>query len=81
MQRATAYANLLSAKERTGIERAVLTNVFAVDKFTPETVSRFLSNAAAADVYLREFEATATPAQAEFYKARLTGREVEETGA
>ena len=77
-QRATTYANLLFAKERVGIERALLTNAFAADKLNTELLSRFLTNASAQDVYLHEFEATATPEQMQFYKQKVAGREVDE---
>ncbi|MCP4521242.1 MAG: hypothetical protein GY827_06075 [Cytophagales bacterium] len=38
-----AYVNILRAKEYTGIERAVLSNVFASDTFTAINFQRFLS--------------------------------------
>ena len=73
------YSNFSFAKERVGVERAVLTNVFAADKFSPELLARFLRNASALDIYMHEFEATAEPRQFELYKKTVTGREVEES--
>ncbi len=78
-QLAASYSNLSHAKERTGVERAVLTNVFAAGKFNLELLARFLTNASAQDVYLHEFQATASAPQREFYKQKLVGQAVEET--
>ena len=43
---AAAYSAMLRAKEASGIERAVLSNVFGAGSFTPEMLVRFLSIAA-----------------------------------
>ncbi len=42
VQRLAAYYNLLQSKERAGIERAVLTNTFAADRFTDALFQRFV---------------------------------------
>ena len=76
---AASYSNLSHVKERAGIERAVLTNVFAAGKFNPDLLARFLTNDAAQDVYLLEFQATASAPQQEFYKQKLAGHATEET--
>jgi methyl-accepting chemotaxis protein len=70
--------NFSFGKERAGVERAVLTNVFAADKFNPEALARFLRNAAAQDVYLHEFEVTAYSHQVEMYQRKVVGHEVDE---
>jgi hypothetical protein len=49
------YVSFLQAKENTGIERAVLANVFNADKFTGDMHERFSKAVAAQEVYLREF--------------------------
>ncbi|MFZ5620024.1 MAG: methyl-accepting chemotaxis protein [Pseudomonadota bacterium] len=75
---AAAYSNLSHAKEHVGIERALLNVVFATDRFGTEMVARFLANAAAEDVYFREFAVAASDAQMTFFRQKLTGRAVEE---
>jgi methyl-accepting chemotaxis protein len=75
---AMAYSSLLQAKERVGVERAILTNVFSVDRFTPETVAKYLTNASAITVYLNEFRVSATDQQDEFYGKNVTGQYVDE---
>ncbi|OOG24241.1 hypothetical protein B1C78_09145 [Thioalkalivibrio denitrificans] len=74
---ATAYSNLSHAKERAGIERAVLNVVFGAGSFTPEMVERFLSNAAAQATYFHEFEVAAGEQQMQFFRQTVSGREVE----
>ncbi|WP_330858481.1 nitrate- and nitrite sensing domain-containing protein, partial [Dickeya undicola] len=39
--RVAAYYNLLNAKEQAGIMRALLSEVFAVDRFAPGQYERF----------------------------------------
>jgi len=78
---ASAYSALLLAKERAGQERAILTGVFAADKFTPELFARFLSNASAQDVYTKVFDTYALNDQKEFYKSKVSGQAVDEVAA
>jgi methyl-accepting chemotaxis protein len=75
---ASSYSSLLKAKERAGMERALLTTVFAADQFTPDTQSRFLKNFSAQDVYTDLFFAYALDSQKEFYKAKVSGPAVDE---
>ncbi len=75
---ASAYSSLLKAKERAGMERALLTTVFAADQFTPDTQSRFLKNFSAQDVYTDMFFGYALDSQKEFYKAQVSGPAVDE---
>ncbi len=75
----SSYGGFLQAKEQTGIERAVLTNTFAEDKFGPGMYEKFGALVAAQDVYLGVFLSLATPAAREFYKGKMTGQAVEET--
>ncbi|WP_333878672.1 methyl-accepting chemotaxis protein [Methylobacter sp.] len=75
---ASSYSNLLKAKERAGIERALLSTVFVADRFTPDTQSRFLKNFSAQDVYTDMFFASALDSQKEFYKAKVSGPAVDE---
>ena len=78
---ASTYASLLQAKERAGQERAILTGVFAADKFTQDLYARFLSNASAQDTYIKVFNNFALNDQKEFYKNKISGTEVEEVEA
>jgi methyl-accepting chemotaxis protein len=78
---ASSYSSLLQAKERAGQERAILTGVFAADKFTPELFARFLSNASAQDTYIKVFNNFALSDQKEFFKNKIGGQAVEEVEA
>jgi len=60
------------------MERALLTTVFAVDQFTPDTLNRFLKNFSAQDVYTEMFLAYAQDSQQAFYKAKVSGPAVDE---
>ena len=75
---ATTYSSLLQAKERAGIERATLSNVFTVDKFTPDMLARFLSNSAAQETFTGLFLNFALPEQKAFYDGKVTGDAVNE---
>ncbi len=73
-----AYSNLSHAKERVGIERALLTGVFSAGKFSSDSLVRFLTNRSAQDVYLREFESTASTEQRELFARTIVGQAVDE---
>jgi methyl-accepting chemotaxis protein len=75
---ASAYANLLQAKERAGIERAVLTDAFAADQFSPESYARYLGNTAQQDTYFSVFESLASPQQIGFLKEKTSGQVAQE---
>ncbi|MEO0576787.1 MAG: nitrate- and nitrite sensing domain-containing protein [Pseudomonadota bacterium] len=63
----TAYAAFLQSKERAGIERAVLANTFAKDRFSPGFFERFRALVNTQDVYLDTFRASASePLKAQF---------------
>jgi methyl-accepting chemotaxis protein len=78
---ASSYTALLQAKERAGIERATLSNVFGADKFLPEMLVRFVRNAAEQDTWFGIFEQYASPAHAQFAAEKLKGAAVEEVTA
>ncbi|MDP3686290.1 MAG: nitrate- and nitrite sensing domain-containing protein, partial [Sulfurimicrobium sp.] len=75
---ATTYYSLLQAKERAGIERALLSNAFSVDKFTPALLTRFFSNSAAQETFTGLFVNFAQPAQKAFYDTKITGNVIDE---
>ncbi|HEH9409475.1 TPA: methyl-accepting chemotaxis protein [Aeromonas salmonicida] len=58
-----AYAAFLQSKERMGLERATLSNVFGRDHFTPALLQQFISLLAAQNTYLERFQAVASPSQ------------------
>jgi len=50
-----AYYNFIEAKERAGIERAVVSGGFAKDKFTAAAFQKFISLKAKQETYLEQF--------------------------
>ena len=77
---ASAYGALLQAKERAGIERAILSNAFGADKFSPGmggTLVRFIRNAAEQDTWFTLFNQHATPDHAKFAAATVQGAAVD----
>jgi len=74
----SAYVNFLQGKERAGIERAVLSNVFAANKFAPRMFNRFSSLVTAQDVYRSVFLAVATSEQKDFFQNKMQNPAVEE---
>jgi len=69
---AVAIGSFLQHKERAGIERAVLSNVFSQDSFTPVLLQKFISLLAEQAVYLDKFKAHATTEQLTIYENNLT---------
>ena len=66
---ASAYVNFLQAKERAGVERAVMANTFSKDAFGPGVFERFVSLVTAQDTYTSVFRTFANSEQlAEFEK-------------
>jgi len=62
-----AYYNFLNAKERAGIERAVLSAVFAKDKFNNFLFVKYITLLAAQKTYLNNFLAIADDESKKFY--------------
>ncbi len=75
----SAYVSLMQAKERAGIERALLSSAFAADRFEKEMFSKFVTAVAEQDVYTKNFLLYATPEQKSFYEGKLSGKFVDET--
>lgn len=73
-----AYTNFLKGKERAGIERAVLSNTFAADKFGPGMFKKFSTLVTAQDVYGDVFLSFATAGQRNFHSNTMRGRAVDE---
>ena len=76
---ASAYIAFLQSKERAGIERAVLSNVFSIDQFGPGLYDRFKSLVVTQDVYMNVFRSLATPDHLSAYSNTLQGAAVDET--
>ncbi|MFQ2151879.1 methyl-accepting chemotaxis protein [Aeromonas sanarellii] len=76
-----AYAAFLQSKERMGLERATLSNVFARDSFTPALLQQFISLLAAQNTYLERFQAVASPSQRQLLADSLASPVVAEVAA
>ena len=63
-----SLAAFITAKERAGIERAVLSNVFAKDKFTRSTASKFASLVSEQNAFTNFFMQTADKKMQQAYK-------------
>jgi methyl-accepting chemotaxis protein len=73
---AIAYYVLLEAKERAGIERAVASGGFAMEKFTQAAFQKFTSLVALQDSYLEQFSAKASSNTINAYKNSLNSNAV-----
>jgi methyl-accepting chemotaxis protein len=73
-----AYANFLLSKERAGIERAVLSNTFAADKFGSGMYKKFIQLVTEQNSYLSSFMITANVDFIDFYKSTVQGEPVNE---
>ena len=69
---AIAYYNLLEAKERAGIERAIASGGFAKDSFTQASFQKFISLVALQSSFLEQFTIKASADGIESYKKSLT---------
>ncbi len=67
----SAYTNFLKAKERAGIERAVLSATFAADKFTPGMYAKFITLMAKQNSYTDAFLSIAQTKAQELYKEKM----------
>jgi len=69
---AVTVGSFLQHKERAGIERAVMSNVFSIDRFTPAFLEKFIRLLAEQQSYIETFKAHATPAQLDIYSSNMT---------
>ncbi len=72
----SAYVNFLQGKERAGIERAVLSNTFAADRFSEGAFRKFGSLVTAQATYTDVFLALATDEHREFFNSKVVGKAV-----
>jgi methyl-accepting chemotaxis protein len=77
-QGVAAYLNLMLGKERAGQERALGTLGFGAHKFDAAQQRRFLFLGAEQETFFAVFGSYASTAQREFFKATISGSEVEE---
>ncbi len=73
-----AYVNFLQAKERAGVERAVLSSVFAKDQFTEGMYLKFSNLVAEQATYIDVFETLATTDVKSFYQQKMQAPSVQE---
>lgn len=73
-----SYVNFLQAKEKAGIERAVLTNTFAADRFAENMYERFIGLITAQNSYLAVFESMSTEQQRTVLKQALQHSSINE---
>ncbi|AZV47088.1 chemotaxis protein [Nautilia sp. PV-1] len=62
-----AYVSFLKAKERSGIERAILSATFSADKFKPGMFVKFIRLISEQDAYLDDFLTFASPEMKKMY--------------
>ncbi len=68
----TAYVNFLQGKERAGLERAVMSKVFAADRFAEGDLRRFGTLVTDQETYFEVFQSLATPEQLAFFDQKLS---------
>lgn len=75
----SSYANYLQAKERAGIERAVLANTFSKNEFTEDQFFKFIGLVTTQKIYLDVFLSLANEDDINFYKETMKGEFITET--
>ena len=78
MQDLNSYYNFLMSKERAGIERAVMSNSFARNKFLPGMKVKFTKLVTEQDAYMNSFLGTARDSYISFYKKTVRGPAIDE---
>ena len=73
-----AYYNFLQGKERAGIERAVLSNTFAKDKFGQGMYAKFIRLVSEQNTYFDNFNQFSDDKGKEFFKQQLNHAAVKE---
>ena len=80
MKSLTAYYNFVEAKERMGIERAVLSNTFARNNFAPEMYKKYVELLNAQNLYLNNFLAFGSDSVTHFFNEKMNSTVVKEVG-
>ena len=74
----TSFYNFLMSKERAGIERAVMANSFARNKFLPGMKQKLIVLMTEQDAFLKSFLVNAKPSFVKYYKDTVKGSDVKE---
>lgn len=74
----SAWYNFIMSKERAGIERAVMSNSFARNKFLPGMQKKFTKLVTSQDSFLLSFQKLASNEVLEYYKNTVSGKVIEE---
>lgn len=69
---AAAFATFLQSKERAGIERAVLSTVFAKDSFSKASFDKFSNLVNTQNIYLAVFKDMADEQKRSFYDSKMS---------
>ncbi|MCK5877696.1 MAG: nitrate- and nitrite sensing domain-containing protein [Candidatus Marithrix sp.] len=74
-----AYANILQVKEKAGIERATLNNMFSRNEghFVSGAYNKFILLIGLQDIYIKDFLLFATPEQQKLYQKIVQGKSIE----
>lgn len=78
---AMAYSSFLLSKERAGIERAVLANTFAQNKFGPGMLHKFISLVSEQNIMMSRFHAFASNTAMTLYEETMKGPFIDSTEA
>ena len=73
-----AYTNFLLSKERAGIERAVLSNTFALNHFGPGMYEKFITLVAEQKSYMHSFKISANRKFLNYFKEHFRGQCIQE---
>ncbi len=73
-----SYSNFLLSKERSGVERAVLTNTFAKDSFADGMFIKFIKLITEQDSYINSFNISSSDKNKEFLQMKLENNIVAE---
>jgi methyl-accepting chemotaxis protein len=73
-----AWYNFCMSKERAGIERAVMSNTFAGNKFLPRMKEKFTKLVTEQDAYLVSFKKSANKKMRNFYNKTVSGKYIDE---
>ena len=73
-----AFATFLQSKERAGIERAVISSVFAKDSFTQATLNKFSDLVNTQNIYLSVFNNMASKEEIDFFNEQMNHQSVKE---
>jgi methyl-accepting chemotaxis protein len=72
------YYNFLMSKERAGIERAVLSNTFARNKFVPGMKEKFIKLVTEQNSFIKSFEANANAKVLAYYNQKMSSKYIDE---